>query len=67
MASIAHPLVADLVYGGVAAAGMQRQALHAYRLAFTHPVTAQPLAFKSDLPLDFSQALAQWGLQYNPD
>lgn len=65
MASIGHPLVADLVYGGAVAAGMQRQALHAYRLAFTHPVTTQSLAFKSDLPLDFSQALAQWGLQYN--
>ena len=66
MSSIAHPLVADVVYGGALAAGMQRQALHAYRLAFVHPVTAQPLAFGADLPLDFSQALAQWGLQYNP-
>lgn len=66
MASIAHPLVADLVYGGAATAGMQRQALHAYRLAFVHPVTAQPLAFEANLPLDFSQALTQWGLQYNP-
>lgn len=66
MASIAHSLVADLVYGGAVAAGMQRQALHAYRLAFMHPVTAQPLAFQADLPADFSQALAQWGLQYNP-
>jgi 23S rRNA pseudouridine1911/1915/1917 synthase len=66
LASIAHPLVADLVYGGTVSAGMQRQALHAYRLAFMHPVTAQPLAFNADLPLDFSQALVQWGLQYNP-
>lgn len=66
MASIAHPLVADMVYGGTAAVGMQRQALHAFRLAFTHPVTAQPLVFEADLPLDFSQALSQWGLQYNP-
>ena len=65
MTSIAHPLVADVVYGGALAAGMQRQALHAYRLAFMHPITAEPLAFEADLPPDFSQALAQWGLQYN--
>lgn len=65
MASIAHPLVADLVYGGAEAAGMQRQALHAYRLAFLHPMTAQPLQFQSKLPPDFEQALAQWSLQYN--
>lgn len=65
MASIAHPLVADLTYGGGAAAGMQRQALHAFRLAFLHPVTGQALAFQSHLPPDFSQALADWGLRYN--
>ena len=66
MASIGHPLVSDLVYGGAVAAGMPRQALHAFRLAFIHPVTAKSLAFGADLPLDFSQALAQWGLRYNP-
>lgn len=65
MASIAHPLVADLTYGGAVAAGMQRQALHAFRLAFLHPVTGQALAFQSHLPPDFSQALVDWGLQYN--
>jgi 23S rRNA pseudouridine1911/1915/1917 synthase len=35
MASIGHPLVADETYGACAA-GLQRQALHAYRLAFAH-------------------------------
>jgi len=65
MASIAHPLVADLIYGGAETAGMQRQALHAYRLGFLHPMTAQPLQFQSNLPPDFERALAQWSLQYN--
>lgn len=65
MASIAHPLVADLTYGGAGAAGMQRQALHAFRLAFLHPVTGQSLRFQAHLPPDFSQALVDWGLQYN--
>ncbi len=64
MASIGHPLVSDELYGGAPAAGMARQALHARRLAFAHPVTGRPLAFLSDLPADMEAALAQWGL-YN--
>ncbi len=67
MASIAHPLVADLTYGGVEGAGMQRQALHAFRLAFLHPVTGLALEFHAPLPEDFSQALLSWGVQYNMD
>jgi 23S rRNA pseudouridine1911/1915/1917 synthase len=65
MASVGHPLVADEVYAGVKAAGMTRQALHAYRLAFTHPETHQLMAFVSDVPADFRSALAEWGLSYN--
>ena len=34
LASIAHPLIADTVYGGSALYGLKRQALHATRLAF---------------------------------
>ena len=65
MASIGHPLVADMLYGGAEAAGLARQALHAFRLAFTHPVTGQPLEFHAPLPVDMRQALAEWGLEYN--
>ncbi|MDO8249148.1 MAG: RluA family pseudouridine synthase [Rhodoferax sp.] len=65
MASIGHPLVADDLYGGTVAAGMRRQALHACRLAFTHPVTLMPLVFQAPLPEDMEQALSQWGLRYN--
>src|SRR5450830_890684 len=65
MASIDHPLVADVLYGGVVAAGMQRPALHADRLAFIHPATRQPMAFQIVLPKDLKQALNQWGLSYN--
>ena len=66
MASIDHPLVADMLYAGAIAAGMQRQALHARRLAFIHPVTHQPMVFESRLPDDFERALSEWGLSYNP-
>ncbi len=62
MAAIGHPLVADDLYGGSAAAGMQRQALHACRLAFTHPVTQQAMLFYAALPPDLEHALSQWGL-----
>jgi 23S rRNA pseudouridine1911/1915/1917 synthase len=65
MAHIGHPLVADPLYGGPEVAGMQRQALHAQRLAFAHPVTGRPLAFSSPLPPDLRAALRSWGLRYN--
>ena len=45
---------------------LDRQGLHAYRLAFDHPVTHQPLLFQIDLPADMSRALLDWGLGYNP-
>ncbi len=65
MASLGHPLVSDVLYAGVMAAGILRQALHARRLAFIHPVTQKPLVFQSELPPDFAQALGAWGLSYN--
>jgi 23S rRNA pseudouridine1911/1915/1917 synthase len=65
MAHIDHPLVADEVYGGAAAAGMLRQSLHACRLALTHPVTNENMIFHVDLPDDLSAALQKWGLSYN--
>jgi 23S rRNA pseudouridine1911/1915/1917 synthase len=66
MAHIGHPLVGDALYGGDPAAGMQRQALHAYRLAFAHPFTGAALDLRSALPADLADGLAQWGLRYNP-
>ena len=65
MAHIGHPLVADEVYGGAPAAGLRRQALHAFRLAFRHPATGAALEFEAPLPADLAAALALWGLRYN--
>jgi 23S rRNA pseudouridine1911/1915/1917 synthase len=59
MAFIGHPLVADSVYGGSPQLGLTRQALHATRLAFVHPVTGKPLQFDAGLPVDLQQAMAQ--------
>ena len=61
MASIAHPLIADSVYGGTPQYGLLRQALHATRLAFVHPVSAKPVAWEAPLPPDMQQALAHFG------
>ena len=59
------PLVADAMYGrrydgplGPAAAALGRQALHAARLAFTHPATGDRLAFETPPPADFAALLA---------
>jgi 23S rRNA pseudouridine1911/1915/1917 synthase len=65
MASVGHPLVGDTVYGGVVVDCMTRQALHAFRLAFQHPVTGLALAFEAPPPLDFMNLLNHWGLSYN--
>jgi 23S rRNA pseudouridine1911/1915/1917 synthase len=56
LAARAHPLVSDALYGGRPALGLTRQALHATRLAFAHPVSGQALAFESDFPADFAAA-----------
>lgn len=65
MAFLGHPLLSDSVYGGVAAAGLTRQALHAEKLEFDHPITQEPLRFVAPLPADFQQALHLLGLSYN--
>lgn len=65
MASIGHPLVSDELYGGGLAGGLLRQALHACRLAFSHPITQEPLVFQSPPPDDLVVAMKEWGLSYN--
>jgi 23S rRNA pseudouridine1911/1915/1917 synthase len=59
LASRGHPLVGDAVYGGSNVLGMQRQALHAQRLAFEHPILGSPLEFTAQPPADFVAAWKQ--------
>jgi 23S rRNA pseudouridine1911/1915/1917 synthase len=59
LAWLRHPLVADSVYGGAPALGLQRQALHAERLRLQHPHSAAWLDFECPAPDDFAQAWAQ--------
>ena len=71
--SIGHPVVADEVYGNSAAVYLSqlkgettlpteepilsRQALHAHRIGFTHPMTQEPVAFTAELPSDMEALL----------
>ncbi|MBK7282098.1 RluA family pseudouridine synthase [Candidatus Aalborgicola defluviihabitans] len=66
MASLGHPLVADVTYGGSTVQCMERQALHAVRLAFVHPVTGEPMVFEAPVPIDIVALMDSWGLRYNP-
>jgi len=66
LASIGHPVMGDDVYGGgggrrVAGLPPKRHFLHAAWLAFNHPVTGEPLDFRSPLPADLSRALSVIG------
>ncbi len=58
LAHIGHPLVADATYGGATALGMERQALHAWRLGLRHPVSGAWLECEAPLPADFRAAWA---------
>lgn len=65
MAHIGHALVGDPVYGRPRKAhrsileglGFRRQALHAARLGFIHPIDSQALVFQSQIPDDMQELL----------
>jgi 23S rRNA pseudouridine1911/1915/1917 synthase len=71
LASLGHPVAGDATYGGTrtpssrrpaaraALEGLKRPALHAARLAFTHPGTGERLRFESPLPADLEELLAR--------
>ena len=79
LAHAGFPIVGDRVYGGrltlpkgasealrTALREFPRQALHAARLAFDHPVTGKPLACTSPLPADMSGLLDRLAAEDRP-
>lgn len=56
LAHLGHALVGDAVYGGHPGLGLARQALHATRLDFDHPVSGAPLSILCPPPADFAHA-----------
>ncbi len=69
LASIGHALLGDPVYGRTPAAlrpvlkdlDFHRQALHAAKLGFVHPVTGHSLSFSSELPSDMAELIDRTG------
>ena len=56
MAWLGHPLLGDALYGKRSPL-LDRHFLHAFRLAFSHPATGEPLEFRSPLPRELEDAL----------
>jgi 23S rRNA pseudouridine1911/1915/1917 synthase len=57
--AIGLPVSGDPVYGIPDDLGLERQFLHAYRLAFAHPFTDERIDVESELPADLAAALAR--------
>jgi len=56
--AIGHPICGDKDYGHAGLYGLDRQFLHAARLAFKHPVSGADVDVRSALPDDLETALA---------
>jgi 23S rRNA pseudouridine1911/1915/1917 synthase len=55
------PVAGDPLYGRAGDLGLERQFLHAARLAFEHPFTGEPVDVTSPLPADLAAALVAAG------
>jgi len=58
MAHLGHPLIGDVVYGKPSSdpecSSLSRQALHAKKLGFVHPVSGKQVAWETQLPDDIA-------------
>ncbi len=72
MAHARHPIVGDPLYGGAfrqpkaategladALRGFRRQALHAEKLSFVHPLSGETLSFDAAMPADMQHLVAE--------
>lgn len=60
MTSVRHPLLGDFLYNP-SDDRMSRQALHAWRLSFTHPITMEEMHLEAPIPEDMKK---YWGGSY---
>ena len=51
LAHIGHPILGDTLYGN-ASKLINRQALHAYKVKFVHPITGLDVEYVAEVPLD---------------
>lgn len=54
MSHLGHPLVGDVLYGGLRTSSFDRQALHGERLVFPHPLSDESVAVDAPWPDDFA-------------
>jgi 23S rRNA pseudouridine1911/1915/1917 synthase len=59
--AIGHPVCGDPEYGSAGLLGLERQFLHATRLAFEHPLSGERVEVSSPLPADLRAALKRAG------
>ncbi|TMM10631.1 MAG: RluA family pseudouridine synthase [Actinobacteria bacterium] len=57
LAAVDLPVAGDPLYGRAGDLGLERQFLHAARLAFPHPMTGEPVDVASPLPAELQSAL----------
>lgn len=53
---INHPILGDSLYGNSSSL-ISRQALHAYKISFNHPITNIPIVLEIDLPEDIKNII----------
>ena len=59
LSAIGHPVLGDPTYGDrTSKTGFSRVALHAERLAFTHPVSSADMSFEAPLPTDIAELVS---------
>ncbi|CAN5718509.1 RluA family pseudouridine synthase [soil metagenome] len=54
LAHLGHPVVGDRQYGARQQTPLRRQALHAHRIGFAHPMTGEIRAFEAEIPGDLA-------------
>ncbi len=59
MSHAGYPLIGDKLYNRGRSCPAQRQMLHAWQLAFPHPVTGEKMSFEAPLPADFRAIIDQ--------
>ena len=60
--AIHHPVVGDTRYGGGRdSLGIERPALHAAEIGFSHPATNEWLEFSTPMPADMAAVVDQLG------
>lgn len=53
---IGHSIIGDTLYGNPSSL-INRQALHAYKVSFIHPITNKKIEFKADIPEDMNKLI----------